>query len=82
MFLQIPVAAMNCFDTIDHDFLIQKFKYYGVYGNELKWFMNYMTNRSYVVHCHRDTSKRLYIKTGVQQGSLLGPLMFLLYIHQ
>ncbi len=70
----------KCFDTSDHDFLIQTFKYYGVYGNELKWFMNYMTDRSHVVHCNGDTSKRLYVKTGEPQGSQLGPLMFLLYI--
>ncbi len=47
------------FDTINYDILIQTFKYYGVNGNELKWFMNYMTNRSHVVHCHGDTSKRV-----------------------
>ncbi len=44
----------KCFDTINHDFLIHKCKYYRVNGNELKWFMNYMTNRSHVVHCHGD----------------------------
>ncbi len=75
------VDISKCFDTIDHDFLIQKCKYYDVYGNEIKWFMNDMTNRSHVVHCHGDTSKRLYVKTGVPQGSVPGPLMFLLYIN-
>ncbi len=56
----------KCFDTIDHDFLIQKFKNYDINGNE--WFMNYMTNRSHVVHCHGDTWKRMYAKTRIPQG--------------
>ncbi len=38
-----------------------------------------MTNRSHVVHCHGDTSKRLYVKSGAPHVSVLGPLMFLLY---
>ncbi len=57
----------KCFDTIDHDFLIQKCKYYGVNGNEFKWFMNNMNDRSHVVYCYRDTSKGLYVKTGAPQ---------------
>ncbi len=60
--------------------MISKFKYYGVNVNELKRFMNYVTNRSHVVHCYRDTSKRSYVKSGVPQRSVLGPLM-LLYIN-
>ena len=60
---------------------MQKFEYYGVSGKELKWFRNYMTNRSHVVHCHGETSERMYVKTGVPQGSVLCPIMFLLFIN-
>ncbi len=43
--------------------------------------MNYMTDRSNIVHCHGDTSKSLYVKPGIPHGSVLGPLNVLI-IHQ
>ncbi len=46
-----------------------------------KLFMNYMIIKSHVVHCQGDTSKSLYVKIEVRQGSVLGPLMFLLNIN-
>ncbi len=70
----------KCFETSDHDFLIQTFKYYGVNGNELKWFMNYMTNRSHVVNCYGHIKEIVYKNWSTTGVSTLS--INVLIIHQ
>ena len=69
------------FDTVNHDILIAKLNYYGIRGTPLKWFKTYLTNRTQFVSINGITSSIRKLSTGVPQGSILGPLLFLIYIN-
>ena len=71
----------KAFDTIDHQILIKKLFSYGIRGNTLKWFQSYLTDRSQYVTYDCIESKVLPIKHGVPQGSILGPLLFIIYMN-
>ena len=68
-------------DTINHDILLSKLHRYGLLGNPLTWFENYLHNRYQVVKIGDTISSSQTIICGMPQGSTLGPLLFLLYIN-
>ena len=66
----------KAFDTVNHDILIQKLEYYGVRGNVQNSFKSYLSDRQQFTEIDDTLSDMEYIKCGVPQGSVLGPLFF------
>ena len=77
IFLDIKKA----FDTVDHDILIDKLKFYGVDGTVILWFKSYLSDRKQCTKLFGIKSSYLDIICGVPQGSILGPLLFSIYIN-
>jgi hypothetical protein len=71
----------KAFDTCDHDILLQKMSNIGIRGIELAWFSNYLKDRLQYVNINGASSSCLRPLKGVPQGSILGPLLFLIYIN-
>ena len=71
----------KAFDTLDRNILLKKLSSYGIVGTELRWFVNYFKNRQQYVVCKGEVSSKLPVMYGTAQGSVLGPLLFLIYIN-
>ena len=75
----ILIDLQKAFDTINHDILISKMKHLGFSKEATLWFKSYLSNRKFKVHINKTFSESGNLLCGVPQGSILGPLLFLLY---
>ena len=75
------IDLQKAFDTVDHNILLKKLNHYGVRDITNKWFKSYLTNRKQYVSLSGIDSNIANIEFGVPQGSVLGPLLFLIYIN-
>ena len=79
--VNIYLDLSKAFDTLDHNILLEKLHYYGVQDTELRLMKSYLSNRKQYVDIENSSSDLLTVKTGVPQGSILGPLLFIIYIN-
>ena len=71
----------KAFDVINHDILIHKLEFYGIRGIAKTWLSNYLTDRKQYVQIENKKSNMCSIECGVPQGSILGPLLYLIYVN-
>ena len=79
--INIYLDLSKAFDTLDHSILIQKLKFNGTEGNSLKIFQNYLSKRKQFVEFENVHSEVLEINIGVPQGSVLGLLLYIIYVN-
>ena len=71
----------KAFDTVDHEILLVKLHHYGIRGVMLDWFRDYLSSRTQCVVYDDVSSELMPVKCGVPKGSILGPLLFLIYVN-
>ena len=77
----VLIDLQKAFDTIDHNILIKKMPFLGFTDETVKWYTSYLSNRKFIISMENAYSDKAAITCGVPQGSILGPLLFLICIN-
>ena len=77
----IFIDLSKAFDSLDHGILLEKLKYYGISGKSIELLSSYLTNRFQYTFFENEKSELSAISSGVPQGSILGPFLFLVYLN-
>ena len=78
----VSMDLSAAFDCVEHETLLNKLRFYGIDGNELQWISSYLSCRSFYVSIGSTQSKILPAPHGVPQGSVMGPILYLLYVNE
>ncbi len=79
--ISVFLDLAKAFDTVNHSILLEKLKHYGIRNNTYTWFESYLQDRKQYVEYRQSKSSELTLSIGVPQGSILGPLLFNLYVN-
>ena len=79
--LGVFIDLSKAFDIVDHQILIEKLQYYGIDSTALEWFKSYLSNRKQYISSQSISENCLDIICAVPQESILGPLLFLIYVN-
>ena len=80
----VPAAILDfskAFHKLPHQHFLRKLEYYGIRENLLKWFESFLTGRTQSVICDGSRSNPIMVSSGIPQGTVLGPLLVLLYVN-
>ena len=78
----VLIDLQKAFDTINHEILLQKMKFIGFSTEAIEWFKSYLSNRQFKIKINNTLSGPGELNCGVPQGSIPGPLIFLLYVNE